>query len=135
MEWRHCCQNYLQVIQTWAMTQNVHFGLWRHFQKSWHMQRIQIIFTEVLLCNVLNAWFHSCLFVLPLFKKQKTHKFLNFSYPGSRKCWPQQNLWCLSKYFVPIWCRTVWSIFVNLWRRDPIDKHFNNVFHFFIWYC
>ena len=53
------------------------------------------------------------LFMLPLIKKQKSHKLPNFSYPVSKKCWPQQKLWYLAKNVPTIWCRPVCSIFVH----------------------
>ena len=46
-------------IEKYCMTlRNRHnFELWLHFWKCWHMQKIQIIIAEVLLCNILNVWF------------------------------------------------------------------------------
>ena len=49
------------------------------------MQKVQRITAEVLLRNILNVWFQKHFILLLLFKKRKSHKFSNFSYPGSRK--------------------------------------------------
>ena len=50
------------------------------------MQKIQVIIAEVLLCAIFWMYISkNMLFMLPLFKEQKSHKFSNFSYPGSRK--------------------------------------------------
>ena len=49
------------------------------------MQKMQIIIAEVLLCKIFNLWFQKHFIMVPLFKKRKSHKFSNFSYPGSRK--------------------------------------------------
>ena len=54
------------------------------------------------------------LFMLPLFKKRKSHKFSNFSYPGSRKVLTSAKVWYLAKNVVVIWCWTVWSNFVHI---------------------
>ena len=39
----------------------------------------------MLFCNIWMYGSKNILFMLPLFNKQKSHKFSNFPYPGSRK--------------------------------------------------
>ena len=101
-----------------AITLLLNFELWRHFLKCWHMQKIQIITAEVLLCNILNIWFQKNFYSCHLCLRNK--KVINPQiYPTliQEKCWPQQKLWYLAKNVVVTWCWTVWSILCTIWLR------------------
>ena len=97
-----------------AITLLLNFELWHHFWKCWHMQKIQIITAEVLLCNILNVWFQTHFYSCHLCLRNK--KVINFQiYPTlvQENCWHQQKKWYLVKNVVITWCWTVWSIFVH----------------------
>ena len=87
------------------MNTSFSFELWCHFQKCWHMQKIQIIVAEF----IVPKTFYSCFLCL---RNEKVINFQVFPTLVQENCWPQQKLWYLTKNVVAIWCRTVWSIFV-----------------------
>ena len=70
--------------------------------------------------------------MLPLLKKGKSHKFSCFLNPDSRKVLDAAEIMTSGQICCLIWCRTVWSIFVQnvvtieqkimkWWMGEPMD--------------